>query len=337
MKTIFVLLSLFASWGPMLSLAVYPTAALLLSCIATLASSSEIDLDLLNQARKGWAEIEQEAMQIEGNLRVQFKYHAGGKSPGDQVVSFQLNGKLEKQIEKSEKNGEETVKLWNRSGVYVLRKPPAEDWTLGAVGKDEPWTIDRMTLTCLAGVSIRNARLLYLVDSKEHRVTKVKKIGPSDVVLEIEYIGKIADLDPKKYPPTQSDRPRFDKALIHLDPNNKFRVMSYRAERSVKNASVSVEVGETNSRYENIDLPYIPTVVKTSYVSIDGKQVFTTIHAELSCKPALIPEEEFTLEFYGLKTPKPASEINWRYVSILSALGIVFFYLGVRFFKRTSL
>lgn len=315
---------------------VYPVIAVLLFCVATVASSTEIDLDLLNRARKGWTEIEREAMQIEGNLRVQFKYHAGGKSPRDQVVSFQLNGKLEKQIEKSEKSGEETVKLWNRSGIYVLRRPLDEAWALGAVGKDEPWTIDRMTLTCLVGVSIRNARLLYLVDSKEHQVTKVKQINLNDVVLEIEYIGKIADLDPKKYPPTQSDRPQFDKAIIHLDPSNKFRIMSYRAERSVKNASVSLEVSEANNRYDNIDLPFIPSSVTTSYVSIDGKKVFTTIYAELSCKPALIPEEEFTLEFYGLKTPKSVSEINWRYISILSALGIVFFYLGVRFFKRAN-
>jgi hypothetical protein len=293
-----------------------------------LASGESIDVNAMKQ---GWVKIQHELAYASGRFNFAINY-SGAKSPPDQSFQFQINGELAKRIEPVSKNGEEIVTLWTKEGSYVLRKPPGEKWMIAKSSRVGDWQGESPIRACSRSIAILSAPLLFLINSKDFKITKLEREDDGHVILDIEYLKKFSEFELSKIDPNTSEKPTFDRVSIRLDADNNFRILNYRLTRTL--ASGATERVKVEYSYGNSETPFLPSAQELVFLAADEKQVLTKFITTFSdTSRERVPESEFTLEHYGLSTPDTVST-SWSTV-ISSILGaFVFLVLAVRFFRR---
>jgi len=132
--------------------------------------------------------------------------------------------------------------------------------------------------------------------------------------------------DPKK----RDLAPSFDDAEIKIDSSKMWRVSSYVCTCSIRGEKCQRRV---QLAYDDSWDVSIPQVVEVDFCDVKGKKL-NSESSKYSNVSSRVPEDvEFTLEHYGLTTPKSESKSWWPLIA--SILGVaVFLGLAVRFFRR---
>lgn len=287
----------------------------------------------LDEVRNNWQQIEDDVKNCSGLVSA----GARGNStlPSDSPVSnrFEIRGALAKKIDSlNAKSKEEIVWLWAKSGSYVLRKPKDGKWSIAQSSKPNSKLSEAPFSQSLRSVSILGARMLYLTNSPDFSIKRLEKISEVEAIIEIDFPKTLASvIDGKKINPDLLDQPVFDKAKVVLDPQKRFRIKTCSLLRAYNGARGRTEIELT---YGHPDYGDIPSHATLSFGSEDGKTTNRTLVTEFSeIKFSAQPESEFTLEHYGLMTPKSDSNSWWPLIaSIVGA--VMFLGLAIRFFRR---
>lgn len=259
-------------------------------------------------------------------------HYSFGKRVG---FEFCVRSELAKQVEE-EKDGT-VVRLWNKGGYFVIRRPKGEDWSLVAMEKPDSKQTRTIAPILFESLSIIENKLTELLRSDNYTVLSLKHDpgNPKLIELRLKYN---PGMDSYDWNATNSEKkpPVFDEATILLDSSSGYRITEYRLDLSVGGRKGKKRVRLEYESEGDGSIP-IPKSVLLEYLDVNGQRQ----NSEKAIWSKLVgeapPEEEFELEFYGIKTPVFDSDVrmNWSRLYFFAVCAICFVYGAVRFFKRS--
>ena len=245
---------------------------------------------------------------------------------------FFMRNRLMKEVET--KDSETVVGLWNRDGFFVLRRPKGGEWSLAGqqpIGQTPTKSIKPIAMEA---ASIFGRSLLKILEDTEYSVESVAA-DSSDaeiVVLKLKYLPGMSSFDWKDK--SKRDKmPVFDEATIRLDSSSRYRIVDYQVKVSFEGQKGLNKVKLLYDK-KGKDSVHVPSTVEVDFCNLNGTRTRQDLSSCSRLSPDAPPESEFTLEHYGLKTPKPKATVNWWFVGLFALLSVTFLFIGIRFFRR---